>query len=427
MNRPTWTTVLSIAAAAALLAGCGDKPLAQGAGPLPSASQSVSPPAPGASASQKAAPSSADSDLPLGDEYGEVALDWRPVTDVPAVSPLADWPSGVERALHEYKLKSHPGMKVVVYAAKADADQLYAALVAKDKAYDLGAIAGAAYKKPEDVAAEDNVEAFGQKLLKVTGTVGASATVTRYLSLAGDAPRAVLNVDSGHASETDLDFDGAREIVATAGTEPHTYVYRWNEDHAEWCDLGAALGAAATSISPESAVVAEFKANLVRLYWLDEGKLRTFGQYTSEEYWSNRFVTIPYEAGELQAIKDAAADIGLKVPYAPARGIATDYGIQATVDREQKTVQITYPHFEVRMAKHDLRPGSGAKTRKTVQLPGGEAAWIEASPGSGAWYLKRGSTYLSIYTAKPYSPDQLLFVAASLVPASDLKPTQRDW
>ncbi|MBB6669443.1 hypothetical protein [Cohnella nanjingensis] len=426
MTRHARRIVLGIAATAALLAGCASKPEAQAIGPLPSASHA--PPSHTAIASpskETASPSPSATVPPSEDQAGEVALQWQRVTEAPAISQLSDWPSKGQRTIREYKLKAHPGMKIVVYAWKENADNLYAALKTKTVVYDLGIIGKAAYGKAEDITVEDDVVAFRQKLVKVTGTLGASASLTRYLSIDQGVPKPVLAVDAGRASELDLDFDGVREIVATSGTPMKTYVYRWNEDRIERCDLNEALGAPSVSISPESAVVAEFSPDLVKLYWLEPSKMRQFAQYNAEEYRSDRFVTIPYDAGELQEIQEAVAQIDLATPYAPARGIATDYGIQSTVEKQAGTMQLSYPHFGIKQSKHDLRPGKGAQVRKTVKLAGGEASWIETAPGSGAWYLKRGDTYLSIMTAKPFSADQLLFVAASLVPASDIHPAKQ--
>ncbi|MDG0791147.1 hypothetical protein OMP38_09885 [Cohnella ginsengisoli] len=52
-------------------------------------------------------------------------------------------------------------------------------------------------------------------------------------------------------------------------------------------------------------------------------------------------------------------------------------------------------------------------------MQNGPAYWIETA-GTAAWYLQRGDTYLSVGTAKPFGPEQLLFVVASLVPLDDI-------
>lgn len=361
-----------------------------------------------------------DGQTEQGQDRGTVALPWTKVPDLPPIRRLDDWPQSVEKTIREFDLYGFDGIRVTVYAKKGDADYLHAALTAKDGVYDLGGIAGYGYDKDGDVTVED-VFLFKKQLIKLTGTVGASASMTRYVSLDNGVPKPVLFVDTGHVRHLDLDFDGREEVVASAGTLARTYVYRWNEDHAEMCDLNEALGASSVSISPERAVEAfSEKTDTVGLFWLTPDGLRSISTYSREEYVSDRFVNIPYTEQELREIEQLADRVGLLNPFVAGKGVATDYGVQASI-RENDILQLSYPHFSVRQSARDLMPRDGTTVLK-LNLGSGSANWIEYDGGAGSWYLQRNDTSISIGSAKPVNREQLLFVAMSLVSLDEKLP-----
>lgn len=350
------------------------------------------------------------------------ALRWAEQTPPDSAERIADWPNADNRTIRTYRLGQPSGAEVIVYAKQEDADYLYAAYSGNGSVYDLGKIAGIAYDKKGDVTIEEQVSLFHQKVVKLTGAVGASAAYTLYFSIDDGIPKPLLRIDTGLARELDLDFDGSDEIVASSGLPINSYVYRWNRDRVEVSDLNEALGAASVTLSPERAIEASNERDgLVKLYWYSPAQLRSFAQYTMEEYTSDTFVSIPYEQQELSAIKKGADRIGVSKPYVAARGIATDYGLQISADANG-VMQITYPHFSIRQSKHELKPKDGVTKQRKVVLNDGPAYWIETD-GNGAWYLQRGATHLSVSTAKPYDADQLLFVVASLIPWQDQKAT----
>src|SRR5690606_19014902 len=140
-----------------------------------------------------------------------------------------------------------------------------------------------------------------------------------------------------------------------------------------------------------------------------------------EEWESPDFVAIPYREEEIRQIA-ALSDLNrIWEPYVAGKGIATDYGV-AAVEEEAGVIRLTYPHFYIRESASDLRPENPVSVGKTIVLPLGRAQWI-AEPGGGAWYLQMDRTFLSIGTAKPYDPQQLLFVAASLIPLESAQPS----
>lgn len=406
MKPKLWSMTTYVMAAAVLLSGCGAGQSLNRAEPLPEPASNPAKLPAGVTLASLNEPHAADA--------GTIALQWNQVPDPPPLHKLSDWPQSVDRTIRDIGLYGFDGIKITVYAKKGDTDFLHAALTAKDGVYDLGEVAGYVYDKPEDVSVKD-VVIFQRQLIQLTGTVGASATQTRYIAIEDGVPKPALLIDTGRVRHLDLDGDGKEEIVATSGTPMKTYVYRWNEGHTEMCDLNEALGAASVSISPERAVEAwDGQSEQIHLYWMTPRGLRPISQYTREEYDSDRFVKIPYTDPELREIERLADRIGVMNPLIAGKGVATDYGVQPSIV-EDDVLQLSYPHFSVRQSTHDLKPQGGTTVRE-LKLDGNPICWIETDGGSGAWYWQRNGTYLSVGSAKPVSEDQLLYVAASLAP-----------
>ncbi|MBE3595195.1 MAG: hypothetical protein IMX04_09225 [Candidatus Carbobacillus altaicus] len=162
----------------------------------------------------------------------------------------------------------------------------------------------------------------------------------------------------------------------------------------------------------------------IKLYWLKKDGFKQFASYSSEAYYSDRFVTIPYTPDEAILIREHADKMRIFEPYVPRKGIATDYSVEVGFEGNG-VLKMAYPHFDIRQSRTDLRPKdlSAFVPGEKLYFPDFTAEWIGLpdSESGGDWYIQRGSTYLSISTAKPYSKDQLLFVIASLVPLEELK------
>lgn len=363
-------------------------------------------------------------------EGGVLPLLWQKYEGSGKVQVLEEGLQQADRIVKETALSGRDGSrenKIAIYTRKNDTDFLYAALVRDHLVYDLGKVAGYHYDQ-DDAVTVKSIMLFGKKVVKIQGAVGAAASMTRYIELQGGEPVQLMVIDEGYASETDVDHDGLPEVIVSSGTFPHTSIYRWQDGHIERSNLNEALQAEAVSITEEGAVLAAFgkDQSLVKLYWLKKGGLQEFSQYASDEYYSDRFVTIPYTSEEVQHIREQAKAARVFDPYVPRKGVATDYGM--TAEQEKAGVlKLTYPHFAVRQSSMDLRQqeeGNGVSGEKWY-FPDFTAEWIGLpdSEASGTWYITRGSTHISISTAKSVSKEQLLFAAASLVPLDELKPT----
>lgn len=357
-----------------------------------------------------------------------IPLSWDKVTVSENPQVLKDGLKQAERIVKTTTLYAISGTretKVIIYLKKGDIDHLYAALDRNNIVYDLGVAAGYAYDQDDDLTVT-NIMLFQKDVVKIQGAVGAAASKTRYIDLTDGTPKLLLDVDEGHASESDVDHDGQQEIVVSAGTVPYTSIYRWKDGQIERCQLNEALQAEAVSITEEGAVLGAFGLDQsdIRLYWLKRDGLKQFASYSSEEYYSDRFVTIPYTTDEAILIREYADKMRIFEPYVPRKGIATDYSVEVRIE-EDGVMHLVYPHFGIRQSRTDLRPKEGGAfvPGERLYFPDFTAEWIGLpdSESGGGWYIQRGSTYISISTAKPYSKDQLLFVIASLVPLEELK------
>ncbi|MGZ7440167.1 hypothetical protein [Paenibacillus sp. TH7-28] len=361
-------------------------------------------------------------------EGGVLPLTWEKVDGSEKVQVLEGGLKQADRIVKETDLSgvnSSQENKIVIYARKNDTNFLYAALVQNNLVYDLGKAAGYHYDQ-DDAVTVSNIMLFGKEVVKIQGAVGAAASMTRYIELKDGEPVQLMVIDEGYAAEMDVDHDGLPEVIVSSGTIPHTSVYRWQDGHIGRSNLNEALQAEAVSITEEGAVLAAFgkDLSLVKLYWLKKDGLQEFSQYTSDEYYSDRFVTIPYTSEEVKQIREQADGARVFDPYVPRKGVATDYGMTAEQEKDG-VMKLTYPHFVVRQSSTDLRQreegneGSGEKW----YFPDFTAEWIglPESEAGGTWYITRGSTHISISTAKSVSKEQLLFAAASLVPLDELK------
>lgn len=357
-----------------------------------------------------------------------IPLPWEKVTVDGSIQVLKEGLNQAERIVKTTTLYAIAGSretKVVIYAKQGDTDHLHAALVRDDVVYDLGPAAGYAYDR-DDALTVSNIMLFQKEIVKIQGSVGAAASMTRYIDLTDGTPKLLLAVDEGNASESDVDHDGLPEVVVSAGTIPNTSIYRWKDGQIERVQLNEALQAEAASITIEGAVLGAFGPNQseIRLYWLKKDGLIPFASYSSENYYSDRYVTIPYTSDELLGIREQADKMRIFDPYVPRKGIVTDYLVDVRIV-EDGVMQLTYPHFGIRQSRTDLRPQdlSAFVPGEKLYFPDFTAEWIGLpdSEAGGDWYIQRGSTYLSIGSAKSVSKDELLFVIASLVPLEELK------
>ncbi|WP_145036447.1 hypothetical protein [Paenibacillus sp. Y412MC10] len=134
--------------------------------------------------------------------------------------------------------------KVLTYKKNDDVEKIYAVLHSKDGTYDIGQIG---YEGASDYSIS-TVDVLGQSYVKVTGSVGANAPISNYLSLS-TSPQ-VLCIEA-HTVEVDVDQDGIKEIVATVGTAAETSIYKIENDSLVSVNLNEVMNAAVVMYDQE--------------------------------------------------------------------------------------------------------------------------------------------------------------------------------
>jgi hypothetical protein len=169
-----------------------------------------------------------------------IKLEWKLVDTIPVVSQLSAPPSDAT-LITEKKLDDFGGVKVSVYTMASDEDYVYARMSTSKGQYSLGAIGTYNYRKPEDIKIEV-VRLFSEKVLKITGGLGANNSLSNYYLIDESGnPSGLLQIDTGHSKELDVDQDGSIEGLAAHGNPMSAYIYRWNVDHAEITYINDAL------------------------------------------------------------------------------------------------------------------------------------------------------------------------------------------
>ncbi|WP_052087688.1 WD40/YVTN/BNR-like repeat-containing protein [Paenibacillus wynnii] len=181
---------------------------------------------------------------------GLITLPWKPVEHTPIVKKSDLIPSGAT-IIENKKFENFDGFEVTLYTQKNDKKDVYAALSTVKSQYELGVVGSYDYRKPEDIEITPT-RIFGKSALKITGVAGANHAISRYFSMDDTGvPKGLLTVNTGMASEQDLDRDGYPEGVAIHGTPMNVYLYRWNKDHAEVTYINEALKAYSVNLTED--------------------------------------------------------------------------------------------------------------------------------------------------------------------------------
>jgi len=133
---------------------------------------------------------------------------------------------------YAYTVASDPG---VVYGAVA--------LEGQELAYGIGPFGDAPRAPDPELLSIKEITLVGKPVVRFKGVYGANAPVTVYVEIEDGSATELLRVATGHATEIDLDGDGAEEIVSEHGTPSSAHLYRWDGERYQVADLNEALGA----------------------------------------------------------------------------------------------------------------------------------------------------------------------------------------
>lgn len=197
-----------------------------------------------------------------------ITLDWQEAKLPPQAEESAGIPAGAE-TVSVQRLKGFGGTEITFYTLPGDEDYVYANLRTSGAHYSLGPAGTYNYRKAEDLNAAA-VSTFNGIAIKITGGLGANSTLSSYYTMdKARIPAGILQVDTGHTHEADVDRDGNAEVVSAHGTPMAAYVYRWHDGHAEEAYLNDALQADSVVLRDdliyEAADVGESEAEEYRL------------------------------------------------------------------------------------------------------------------------------------------------------------------
>lgn len=133
---------------------------------------------------------------------------------------------------------------IIVFSTHDDVDNLYAGIEINDILYDLGKVSMYSTERVEELV-DISVVNIGQKeLIKIVGILGANYAQTKYYYIQNNTPYHFLTTE-GYAEEIDIDSDEVKEILASVGTIPSTYIFKVTNDEIVKVNLNELLEAVA--------------------------------------------------------------------------------------------------------------------------------------------------------------------------------------
>ncbi|MDO3408544.1 hypothetical protein QWJ34_02050 [Saccharibacillus sp. CPCC 101409] len=163
-----------------------------------------------------------------------ISLSFKNVNEEQQLQPI----SGEE--LQNVKIIKKMSLKegvLYIYQKKEDSSVM-ALIQHKTNFYSLGQI-GSNQEYEYDAK---EIEVFGERLLKITGSLGANAPVSVYIDLKASTPKSILRVEA-NTLEIDLDQDNRSEIIASVGTATETSIYTFKNNEIKNTDLNQELNA----------------------------------------------------------------------------------------------------------------------------------------------------------------------------------------
>jgi hypothetical protein len=116
---------------------------------------------------------------------------------------------------------------------------------------------------------------------------------------------------------------------------------------------------------------------------------------------------------DIEKIIEYAEAYGIKKPYIPTIGVATDYIIEIRKDTEGLTV--VYPHFAIIESANNMLPADNSIQKKNVKLAIGDGEWwIDAEGTTRELYLHLDNIYIRIFSAKSLGEKEYIKIAESL-------------
>jgi hypothetical protein len=167
--------------------------------------------------------------------------------------------------------------KIIIFSKRDDNEHIFGAYRTKDTLYELGIVGGLSSQMDDELLSIKELKLFNKSLIRIKGVFGANAPVQNYFSMEDGKIVPFLRVETGHATEVDLDGDGTVEIVSSHGTPIQTYIYKRSDGKFTVVNVNEALGATSVYLNDEKKFEAFFnKTDTNNLFEYNSGGLNLF-------------------------------------------------------------------------------------------------------------------------------------------------------
>lgn len=176
---------------------------------------------------------------PVTQEQKAVPLKFKSVTVENTITSITT--NKIHEIIKQYNVGDD---KYIIFMEKGDTENLHSGVIINNKIYGFGKVSMMGEKNSTDLYDVKELELYGKKVAKITGTLGANYAPTNYYYVENQPPQILLHSE-GHTKEIDLDNDGIEEIISSTplGVASSTDIYKYDNGSFTFANLNEALNA----------------------------------------------------------------------------------------------------------------------------------------------------------------------------------------
>ncbi|WP_313560048.1 hypothetical protein [Ruminiclostridium cellobioparum] len=176
---------------------------------------------------------------PITKESNGILLNFKDVVVENNISCINE--NKIQKIINQHNVDDN---KFIIFIREDDKDDFHSGVVINKKIYDFGKISSQIDKSNLDLDTIEEIDPFGESLIKIQGAMGLNYVLTNYYSIDNNLPKIFL-VAEGHTEELDLDEDGIQEIVSSvvAGVTSFIDIYEYNDGKLTVSNLNEELNA----------------------------------------------------------------------------------------------------------------------------------------------------------------------------------------